>query len=257
MGRSKASPWIAGTVVLSVIILVLAWFVAVSPALSSAGQARADAEQTRAQNVIQAQRLATLQQQFAELDTYRAELADIRTRIPSEHGLPDLLRELETRAGRAGVTVLSTAPGLPQEFYPAAPVEPIAPPPADTEGDEEGEETAEETEAAPPAPTGPVVIDGFVAVPLQVTVVGGYDDVASFVADIQAQMDRLYVITSFDITGQEEAEESGGRPATAEGDAEMVINGYVYVLDDRSVPAPDGADVEQPADDESDELITS
>lgn len=235
MARSKASPWIVGTVLLCVGILALAWFVLISPQLAQASTVRDDAEQTRAQNAIQQQRVDTLKRQFAELDVYKAELAEIGTRIPSGAEVPDLLRAFAAEAEAAGVTVLSVAPGTPEEFFAAT--EGAAPPPAQPEPDADDDDVTEDAnatdEVATPAPAAGGAGDGvpgMVAVPVQVTVLGGYDAVTDFVRRVQGEIPRLYVVTTFEITGQEEQEASNGRPATQEGDAEMIINGYVYVL---------------------------
>lgn len=235
MARSKASPWIVGTVLLCVGILALAWFVLISPQLAQASTVRDDAEQTRAHNVIQQKRVDTLKRQFAELDVYKAELAEIGSRIPSGAELPDLLRTFEAQAEVAGVTVVSTAAGVPEEFFAAA--EDAVSPPVQPGPDAGDEEATEETNAADGVATPTPVtgstgdgVSGMVAVPVQVTVLGGYDAVTDFVRRVQGEIPRLYVVTTFEITGQEEQEASNGRPATQEGDAEMIINGYVYVL---------------------------
>jgi Tfp pilus assembly protein PilO len=225
--------------------------------LDRAAQSRADAEQTRSQNVIQAQRLATLEKQFEELPAYRAELDAIRGRIPTDDGVRELLRQIDAEATGAGLVVLTVAPGLPEEFFPAVPDAAGPPAPAEPTEPAEGattEESEDAAEAAPVAPAGPPVVDGMVAIPVQITVVGGYDRTVDFVTRLQERLPRLFVVTSLDLKGQEASEGGEGRPPTAEGDVETVIQGYVYTLTETTtVAAPADPAAEAPAE----ETVTS
>ena len=250
MATTKAGPWIMGAVVLSLGILALAWFVLIAPQRDEAWAPRDEAETARQQNVIQAQRLATLEQQFADLDSYKAELAALRLQIPTDDGEPELLREIHTVAESAGLSVVNIGVGTPEEFFAAEPLEMPSDEPDTTEGegatDEGAEDTAEGEAAAEgaevaPAPTATEAapcVPGFVAIPVQVTVVGTVDAARAFTEAMQTQIERLYMVTGFSMEGQEEAEASNGRPATAWGDVEMVLNGYVYVLKDSMTAAP-------------------
>jgi Tfp pilus assembly protein PilO len=253
MSRTKAYPWVLGTVLLSLVVVALAWFLVIAPVLDRAAQSRADAEQARSQNVVQAQRLATLAKQFEELPAFRAELDAIRGRIPTDDGVRELLRQIDAEATGAGLVVLTVAPGLPEEFFPAVPEAAAAPAPAEpTEGT--AEETAAAAGAAPAAPAGPTVVDGMVAIPVQITVVGGYDRTVDFVTRLQERLPRLFVVTSLDLKGQEASEGGEGRPPTAEGDVETVIQGYVYTLTETTtVAAPADPAAEAPAE----ETVTS
>ncbi|HWS58761.1 MAG TPA: hypothetical protein VN257_09485, partial [Actinotalea sp.] len=90
-------------------------------------------------------------------------------------------------------------------------------------------------------------LNGFVAMPMSVIVVGTYDATVNFLAALQTGTERLFLVTRWTATGQDESQASGGRPATAPGDLEFSIGGYAYVLTDPNAPTEpvEGAE-EQP-----------
>lgn len=227
MAASKRLAWIVGTVMAALLILAGAWFLTIGPNMDATAQAQEDTETTLQQNDVQRAKLATLKEQFAELDTFRAQLADIQTLIPVEDGLPSLLRELQGRADAAGLTITGVTSAVPVPFFAAAPVETA---PAD------GEEQDVATDG-----TAAVGVSGLYAISLQVTVVGSKEAAFAFVAGVQEQISRLYAVHGFVSERQDTAESTNGKPATVEGDVEMIIDGYVYVLDpDIAAPAADG-----------------
>lgn len=245
MGRAKTSTWVTGAVFVALMVLALGWFLAISPQLDRASQAREETEAARQQNVVQTQRLATLRQQYEEIDSYKAELAAIHQQIPTTGQMPALVREVNAAAQRSSVTVLSVLPGTPETFFAAAPSQPTVQPEASDAGDAESEAS---DDAPAPVAGGAPGVDGMVAVPVQVTVLGSYDAARTFVAELQTGIDRLFVVTTFDVTGQDEAEASGGRPATQEGDAELVVHGYIYVLQDTRAATPEAAPADASVD---------
>ncbi len=243
MKMPKATPWVIGTAFVSILILVLAWMVGVGPQMESAQQARDDAERVEMQNVAHQRRLNELREQFQHLDEYKAEIAEIAVQLPPEDGEPAFIREIAAAAASAGVFVVSVINDAPEPFLAGAPAEPA--PAAEESEDSEGEETEGE-DAAEEAPTGtPQVtgIEGFVAVPFSITVLGTYDATVRFV-ELAQQFQRLFVVTGLTIEGQRPSAPSGGKPEVYEGDAQVVVNGYVYVLQDTEQPAsvPEGED---------------
>lgn len=233
MKMPKATPWVIGTAFVSILILVLAWMVGVGPQMETAQQARDDAERVEMQNVAHQRRLNELREQFQHLDEYKAEIAEIAVQLPPEDGEPAFIREIAAAAASAGVFVVSVVNDSPESVFADAPVEPE---PAAEEAEEtEGEDAAEEE-----APTGtPQVtgIDGFVAVPFSITVLGTYDATVRFV-ELAQQFQRLFVVTGFTVEGQRPSAPAGGKPEIFEGDAQVVVHGYVYVLQDTEQPAP-------------------
>lgn len=245
---SKTSTWVGGTVVVSLLLALGAWFLAISPTLDSASLASTDADAAELRNEQLRAQLATLEDQYANLDQYKVELAGLRTEIPAEGELSVYMRQLDGAAETAGVTVMSVVPGTPIDVLPAAPAVVAAPattePTTEAPAEPNGESPADA--AVAPVPTGPAVIPGFVAVPIDITVLGTVPNALTFLERIQAGSQRLLLVTVLRGTGQAQAEASAGRPATAEGDIELVITGYMYVLETPEVPAAPEAEQAAP-----------
>ncbi|KQR16194.1 hypothetical protein [Cellulomonas sp. Leaf334] len=251
MSGAKRSTWIGGTVFVALVIMLAAWFFAVSPTMSAAAEVRSEAEQTREMNEILDLKVDQLKADFAKLPEYQAELAGIQLQIPTDAMLADYLRQLDQIAVAHSVALTTVTPSIPQTVVLAAPVVTAAPEPAPTEGTEGTEGSADGVEA-PPAPApgagGPT---GFTAIPLSLTVIGTYDNTLAFLNSLQNGTQRLFLVTGFTGTAQKEGDASSGRPATAVGDQELVIAGYTYVLPDAlAVPEttdPAAAPVAPPA----------
>lgn len=252
MKTAKSAPWIIGTALLSVVILVLAWMFGVSPQLQTADQARADADAVRLQNVRHAQRLEVLREQAQHLDEYKEDLAAIRVQIPTEDGEPSLLREIASAAATAGVFVVKVGSDVPSLFMaegatPEVPVEPVPAPGAEGEDSDTTEGADTGGTAVVPAPAG---VEGFVAVPFTVTVLGSFVNTIRFVQLAQESLQRLYMVTEIQVIGQRAAPPGGGKPQVNEGDAEFTLTGYVYVLqEDLPDEGTDAGTEEQPASD--------
>lgn len=250
MTRSKAAPWALGTAFLAAIVLALAWMLLVSPQLAAASTARDDAEAARAVNVVQQHKLTTLKTQFAHLDEYRAELAGLRKQIPEADDLAALIREIDAASAASGAFVVSVDAGVPEVFLSAAAAAaatsaPAAPSDGGTDTGSATGDAASTDGAATTAEATPAGVNGMYAIPLTMTVLGTYPATVDFVDRTQEAFQRLFVVTQFTIAGQKQQEASGGRPATAEGDAEFTVQGYVYVLQDAS--STDGAAPDAPA----------
>lgn len=242
MAGAKKSTWVGGTVFVGVVIAAASWFLAISPTMSAAAELRDQAEVTREQNTILEMKVAKLKADFEKLPEYKAQLAALQQQIPTSAMLSDYLRQLEQIAVSHGVTITTLTPSTPQMVVVAAPVAP-APVPEETaaaegESTEDAETAATEGEVPPATPAGGAPA-GLTAIPFAITVVGTYDNTNAFLYDLQNVTTRLFLVSGFTGTSQEEAQASGGKPATAVGDQELAITGFTYVLPDAlGVPAP-------------------
>lgn len=238
MSRAKSGPWVAGAAFICVVLLALSWLLLISPRLTAAAETRDQVVQAQAQNDILRAKTAVLRQQFAELDEYKAELAGLRAQIPAEPELAESIRTIEALAVTHDVVAVGIQVNDAVDVVPVAPV----PVPADEgasappEGAADGDDPAA-TEETPvtPVPVGPVPIEGFIAVPVTVTVLGPGPNVQDFIGALQTGVERLVLVHTLSGTAVDEAEDTNGRPATVIGDLEMTITGYVYVLTE-----PDG-----------------
>lgn len=255
MGGSSKTTWVVGTVVVSVLMVVATWFLLASPVLAEAAETHEQADVAEQQNLVLSEQVAQLRAEFARMDEFRAELAGLRTQVPTKAELAAYLRELDAAAVARSVTLVDVQVQTPQAVTLPVPSAPAAAPVVgtDTAAEPSTEAAAQGADGATGAtqepatqPSPAVVPAGFAAVPLVMTVVGTYDDVAGFLDDIQNRTTRLFLVATLTGTAQDEAEAGSGRPATAPGDLEMAITGYTYVLPDRIATATPGADETPP-----------
>ncbi|MCL3862843.1 type 4a pilus biogenesis protein PilO [Actinotalea sp. K2] len=246
MGTAKASRWIAGTVVVALLIVAGVWFLAVTPKLTEAQETRDITESELARQDILQLQLATLKKQYEDLDSYKAQLEAIQVQFPQDADLADYLREIDAAAAAHGVTIVGLTPGLPQLVVPPVSVAPV---PAAEEADaeevpaEEADDiTRDPTQDAAPEPVAEAT--RLVGIPMSITLVGPYANVSAFLEALQEGTRRLYLVTSLNTSALPLAEASGGRPATQAGDLDMTIDGMIYVLPAVDVPAVDGEEPE-------------
>jgi len=265
MRATRSAGWIFGTVVLILAIFAGTWFFLASPRFDHAAETASQAEDTRSSNDLLELQIAQLKADFANLETYKAELAELQVQIPSAAEVSDYSRTIAAVAVSTGVFVTAVSPGVPTAVTFATPVPPAPEPESPSEETEtvkaDGGETGDITDVAtsaaedePTAQTEPSQIDGFVAVPFQITVVGPYANVSAFLGALQTGQERLFLVTGVDAVQQDAQDASGGRPAVAAGDLELTVRGFTYVLQDPSAPTPvvpaaDSAEVPLPASD--------
>lgn len=252
MGNTKATGWVAGTIVLVLGILAATWFLLAAPRFEAAATTMLEADNARAQNDLLNLQLAQLRADYENLDAYRAEVAELQAQIPADAQLAEYTRTVQEIADATGVFVLEVTPGAGQVF--TLPVQVAAQAPAPAEGTETGSVadvseggTAAEP-AAPAAPAGPTVPEGMVAVPFSVKVVGTYDSTSAFLEQLQTGTDRLLLVTHVDEARQQAQEATPAQPAIADGDVELAVTGFTFVLRDLTQPVPaDGEDDTAPA----------
>jgi Tfp pilus assembly protein PilO len=242
MGGAKKSTWVGGTVFAAVVILALAWFLAINPTLAAASEIRSQAEATKQSNEMLELQVTKLKADFAKLPEYKAELAGLQTQIPTEAMLSDYLRQLDGIAAAHSVTLTTVTPTAPTSVVLAAPVAPVVAAPVDgTTTDAPAAGTDGTVPVAPVAPAAPVAPTGLASIGFTITALGTYDNVLAFTSDLQNATPRLFLVTSLNGTSQKDTAASGGRPETKQGDLEMVIGGVVYVLPD-SLGVPETVD---------------
>lgn len=234
MGGAKRTTWIAGTVVVALLMLVASWFLAIMPKLSDASDVRAQAQQTRDQNDLLELKLTQLKADFEKLDEYKAELAGLQQQIPTQEQLAEYLRQLDAIATAQGVTITVLTPAVPEAVVLAAPAAATTTTES-TDGTSSTDDSSSTDESATTDTTAPVasgVPTGFMAIPVQMTAVGTYDATSAFLSDLQNGTQRLFLVSALQGTSQDDAESSGGKPATGVGDLEIIVTGYLYVLPD-------------------------
>ncbi|QZN84253.1 hypothetical protein [Cellulomonas sp. C5510] len=252
---AKRGTWIAGAAFIGVVALVGTWFLGVSPVLDESARLTAESETTRAQNVQLEAKLHQLSADSAKLPELKAELAQLQVGIPTTAQVDDFLRwvdEIQTARQIPTVNVEVADPmsvvdnrgaltpePAPTDASSASPSPEPSASPDDTSGGENADKsTAETPTAAVPGP------DGFVAVPVTITVLGNFVSSLGFISDLQSADGRLFLVTDLEGFGQDDAEAADGRPATVRGDVELTITGNLYVLIDPAgltAPEQDGS----------------
>jgi hypothetical protein len=258
MENSKRTTWVAGTVLLAVAILALAWFVFIAPVVDETSTVASDTQVAEDRNAGLRDQLDTLKAEFANLQTARDELAVIEGQIPKTPNTSEFVRTIDALKAAAGTNVIDVQFGTPEDVIPAGVAEDGAvaapaeePATEDPEAAPAADDAAAADSGAAPVGADIPVIPGFVAVPVSVTALGNPVGVLTFLDGLQQQSARLILVTGLQGTGQKQEDATGGRPATNEGDLELVISGYIYVLEDMFTPtAPptdDGTAPETPA----------
>ncbi|MEW1957547.1 hypothetical protein [Kineococcus sp. NPDC059986] len=113
MTRQKTTVWVAGAAAIALLVLAAGWLLVLGPQRASAADAMTQRNAVKAQNATLALQNQTLKAQFANLDTRRARLAEIRATMPDDSQLPALLRQLQASATSAGTTLTEFTSGAP------------------------------------------------------------------------------------------------------------------------------------------------
>jgi Tfp pilus assembly protein PilO len=97
--------WVAGGVLGAAALVAIGYFLFISPQYGQADQLVKDRAAAAGRLAVLQQRLAELNKQNEKLAQYQAEVARNRKALPTEPGLSDLLRELQTAGDTTGVQV--------------------------------------------------------------------------------------------------------------------------------------------------------
>lgn len=263
MGANRKGGWIGGTAIVIVITFVATWFLAVSPRFEAAARTLEEAAEVESRNTVLEMQVASLQADYARIDELRAELANSQLQIPDEADLDGVLFMIDEHAVASAITIveIAAAPSIPvtlpiplQVVEPVEPVEP-ADDPASEDADPDGTIPPEPT--APTEPTAPPQIEGFVAIPIVVKVLGTYPSALAFLERMQTAHVRLFLVTGLKGVRQENQVPASGKPATVDGDLELEIAGFAYVLVNPLVQSVLGDDEETTPEQEPSDLPPS
>lgn len=158
----------------------LGWMFVVGPQVSALADVRLEIEETRSQNVVLSQQLATLRQQSQKLGKTRRAAHGLAAQFPPTADLPELFRTVTAAAvdagiGARGVTTLA----------PSAPV-------------------MSGTDPATGLPLSGGSEPTLARQTISVSVEGTYDQTRQLLENLE-QMTRAYMITSVTLTGSEGA----------------------------------------------------
>lgn len=198
--------WLLGTVAVIAAVVVLGWFLGISPKLAEADAAIAQTADVNAQNAVQQAALGQLKQQYESLDELKADLAEIRKEIPSLQPADEFVNWISASAQSTTVFVKKIIISEPNP-YGTAPVIEGQPAPV-TDGEEV-------------VPSGGAAPDGVFTIPVSIEVIGSPANIIAF-SKLMQLGDRLFVVSNFSYT----PDESTG-----------ILSGFLYLIDDPNAPA--------------------
>lgn len=220
----KLKQWVALTVVGALGIMALGWFMLVSPKRSEAADLRSQTASQLSANALLQTQIEVLKAKASELPKEQATLAAIAAKIPTGPELPTLVRSLSDAAATSGVQLVSITPGTP---VPVVPVAPAAAP-------ANGQTTPPAAPGAAPAAPGPA---GQLAnVPVSVSIVGDYFEVAAFVAALET-LPRAFRVNDLTLAPgvSPTATDKDPKAATDGSSLTTTVNGFVFMA--AGVPA--------------------
>lgn len=234
----KLKQWVALTVVGCLGIMAAGWFLLISPKKTEAAEVRELAASQEATNAGLRTQLQVLQAQAKDLPKKQADLARVAAKIPSNPGMPALIRALTAAGTSAGVQLVSVTPGAPAAV--AAPV--AAAPVAGAAAPAAAPAPAAPAPAAAPAdPNAPVAAGpagALAAIPVALNVVGGYFEVSQFLANLE-NLPRAYRVTNLTLApgasptaGDKAGSTEDGRTLTS------TITGSVFMAANRPAATP-------------------
>ena len=256
--RDPRVPWLVGTALLVVALLGLSWAFMISPKLDERDGLDEQTEAIKIQNDILEQRVAQLKADFANIEVYEAEIANLRIHIPSNDEITAYHQLASDQLGEAGLGLerisysapagLDTVP-LPKSRNPSS-VEPSPTPEATDDAAESSEtEGQEETSVAPAeVPTELELPEGLVLIPVELTFAGPYQSAVAFI-EAQQTNARIMSIATIDftlVTDDVEDPNPGELPLIL-GDVEVFVTGYLWALAPLQSELPEaGEEVEDP-----------
>ena len=225
--------WVIGSILLTIAIVAMGWFLGVSPKLGEAATADQHRSEVAAQNLVHQTETAKIKKQYEQLPELKEQLAVLRAAIPAGDDLSTFLGELHQLEQQTAVSLTSFAAGDGQPYVPpAAPAADDAKAGTDAAADAAKSTPAPAaTTAAIPGATSPLVTaENFVAIPVTVMVTGSHEQAMNFIQGLQSG-NRLFLVTDLTMTQQDDSEAY-----------EAKITGFVYVLLDSSAPVEAKAD---------------
>lgn len=209
--------WVLGAVLVSIAIVVLGWFLGISPKLAEVGIATLERQSVEAQNTAQEEAIALLKLQFADIDAYEDDLKELQSSVPEESSLDTFFDTIVAESAANGL-IVDNITALEGAVYGGS-VDPTA------ATDPEAVQPAEPVAADPNAPAAaldPGLTGRFFTVGVSIRVLGSADQVYALADNLQLGK-RLFLVT--DVSFNTDGEPNG------------TITGFVYVVTSASPAA--------------------
>ncbi|QIK83576.1 hypothetical protein [Sanguibacter sp. HDW7] len=251
--RNPRKTWIAGTVIVSLVLVLAGWFLLVQPKRTQAAELNVQADGLVAANVSLAAKVATLRKQFAQLDDFKAELAALQVRLPFDGAVPRLIVDLDKLAEESEVMLTSASVGQAQEVATLTgdrkkeadsvtdtlkgSTDDAKKDDAKDDGTAKGDEAKESSDGTPSAepsakPKADAASEKLVAFTTTLTFYGTFNEASAYLDAIQTKLPRYFLVSNVEATSLEEQEVNGRK--LEDGDVEYVITGAFYIFTDKN-----------------------
>jgi len=194
--------WLVAAGIVSVGVLLMGWFLGVSPQLDEMNSAAAQKESVIAQNAAIQASIDTLRQESEQIDELKQELTDMQIALPPGDELSTFLGQLHDLEDLSGVVLTSFSASDGEAFQPI----------------ENGTGSIVSPLVTP---------ENLIVITIDLKVEGTRAQVLDFVSALQ-QGERLFLVNSLTV------QSSGVVDSIYNGN----LTGFVYVLVDPSAPPP-------------------
>jgi Tfp pilus assembly protein PilO len=204
---NKDRLWNIGGFAAIAIVVIMGWFLGISPIVAQSAQANDQVAQLDQQNAGNVTKLATLKTEYANIGPLDDSLSLLRQSIPQDANISAFITEINALCAKYGVQLTSVQVN-DAVVYSA----PVVAPPASTSTD-----TSTPTPTPTPTPSAttgtttavtPPAGGGLILVPVTVTVGGGFENVLGFTKDIQNGA-RLYLVNQIALSSSTTAGSNG------------------------------------------------
>ena len=214
MNRNRV--WVIGAVCAMVGIVVMGWFVGISPELAAVASTNQNRIIIMNQNRVSEMLLARLKQDYLGIDALKTRIASLQVAVPTSAQLSTFVTELNLLAARHRVTIKAIAISDAQP-YTTPPVPPVG-----------------TNSVKAPVLTNPKITPtNFVVIPIQISITGAFGEVLDFVHEVQVGP-RLFLVAT--LSSKTSTISTSGvasvKKTTKVGPAtvDSTVGGFVYVL---------------------------
>jgi Tfp pilus assembly protein PilO len=194
--RSQAERlWLIGGGLVGLLVALIAYFLFISPQRSKTADINSQVSLARQQNATLQARVAALAEQNKNLAAYERQLASAKLALPSDAGVSDFLRSLQSLGNQTNTNVTQLTVGQPVDVTSVIAATPTQPAAA-------GAANASPSSATTaPAGTTPVVAgQQMYALPITAQVSGAPDALNRFLDQLQSVQPRAVLISQISET---------------------------------------------------------
>lgn len=231
MSRNRLMLLLAAVAALAVV--AGGFFLGVQPQLARVATANEESRSIASSNEATRTEIARLREQAKGLPKMRAELAALRSSVPSSAAVSAFIGQLNTTAEGSGVKVATITVGDAAAYTPPVEATPAAGTAATGAATATPTPTPSATAAVPQAPKtttdSSITAENFSVIPVSVSVNGEFAQALSFVKGVQSSP-RLFLIDSIsssiasaNSTGSADSADGGDSPS-------WTFSGSIYVL---------------------------